>query len=146
MADKTPQTFENHARILPAFHYVAFPLFAVNFFYALYQTVTGFSWANLVGFGLAVALMLLFFLARTMALTVQDRVIRLEERLRMRALLPADLQPRIDDFTVKQLVALRFAADDELPALARKVLDDKIADQKTIKKMVMHWRADHQRA
>jgi len=146
MAHNVPQTFENHARILPAYHYVAFPLFAVNFFYMLYQVVTAFSWANLVGFGLSVALVLLFFIARVMALTVQDRVIRLEERLRMRALLPADLQPRIDEFTVKQLVALRFASDGELPALARKVVEGKIEDQKAIKKMVANWRADYQRA
>jgi hypothetical protein len=73
-------------------------------------------------------------------------VIRLEERMRMRALLPADLQPRIEAFTVKQLVALRFASDQELPALARKVLDDKMEDQKAIKKLVTAWRADHQRA
>jgi len=91
-------------------------------------------------------LVLLFFVARVMALTVQDRVIRLEERLRMRALFPADLQARIDEFGVKQLVALRFASDQELPALARKVLDEKIADQKAIKKMVTSWRADDQRA
>jgi hypothetical protein len=146
MADKGPQNFENHARLLPAYHFVAFPLFAINFFYALYQVVTGFTWANLVGFGLSVALILLFFVARLMALTVQDRVIRLEERLRMRALLPADLQPRIEDFSVAQLVALRFASDQELPALARKVLDEKIADQKAIKKLVTNWRADYQRA
>ena len=146
MAEKVPQSLENHARILPAYHYVAFPLFAVNFFYTLYQTVTAFSWANLVGFGLAVALVLLFFIARVMAMTVQDRVIRLEERMRMRALFPPDLQPSIDTFTVKQLVALRFAGDAELPALARKVLDDNIVDQKAIKKMVTEWRADHLRA
>ena len=146
MADTAPQNFENHSRILPAYHYVAFPLFAVNFFYMLYQVVTAFSWANLVGFGLSAALVLLFFIARVMALTVQDRVIRLEERMRMRALLPADLQPRIEAFTVKQLVALRFASDHELPALARTVLDENITDQKAIKKMVTAWRADHQRA
>ena len=95
MAQKSPQTFENHARILPAYHFVAFPLFAINVFFTLYRAVTAFSWANLVAFGVAVALVLLFFLARVMALTVQDRVIRLEETLRMRALVPANLQPRI---------------------------------------------------
>ena len=146
MADLKPQSFENHARILPAFHYVAFPLFAVNFFFALYQAVVHFSWANLVGLGLAIALVLLFFIARVMALTVQDRVIRLEERMRMRELLPSDLAPRIGEFTVKQLVALRFASDEELPALARKVLDERIADQKVIKQLVKNWRADYQRA
>ena len=146
MAQQSPQTFENHARILPVFHYVAFPLLAINLFFALYEAVTAFSWANLVAFGLAVGIILLFFLARVMALTVQDRVIRLEETLRMRALLPADLQPGIGEFTVKQLVALRFASDAELPGLARQVLDGKIEDQKAIKRMVREWRADYQRA
>ena len=146
MAQKSPQTLENHARILPAYHYVAFPLFAVNFFFTLYQAVTAFSWANLVAFGVALALILLFFLARVMVLTVQDRVIRLEETLRMRALLPADLLPRIGEFSVKQLVALQFASDAELPELARKVLDGPITDQKTVKKLVREWRADLQRA
>lgn len=146
MAQTSPQTFANHARIVPAYHYVAFPLFAINFFFALYQVVTAFSWANLVSFGVAIALILLFFVARVMALTVQDRVIRLEETLRLRALLPADLQARIGEFSVKQLVALRFASDAELPDLARRVLDGKIQDQKAIKQMVRDWRADFQRA
>jgi hypothetical protein len=146
MAQVPLQTFENHTRVLPAYHYVALPLFALNLFYMLYQAVMNFSWANLVGALLAVALMLLFFLARVMALTVQDRLIRLEERLRMRTLLPADLQPRINEFSVKQLVALRFAGDAELPGLARKVLDEQIVDQKAIKKRVTAWRGDHQRA
>jgi len=146
MPQTSPQTFANHARLVPAYHYVAFPLFAINFFFALYQVVTAFSWANLVAFGVAVALILLFFVARLMALTVQDRVIRIEETLRMRALLPADLQPRIGEFGVKQLVALRFASDAELPELARKVLDEKIRDQKAIKQMIRDWRADFLRA
>lgn len=146
MAQPSPQTLENHARILPVYHYVALPLLVVNLFFTLYQAVVAFSWPNLVAFGLALGLILLFFLARVMALSVQDRVIRLEETLRMRALLPADLQPRIGEFTVKQLVALRFASDGELADLARQVLDGKIHDQKAIKKMVREWRADYQRA
>lgn len=146
MAQKSPQTLENHARVLPVYHYVALPLLVVNLFFTLYQAVVSFSWANVVAFGLALGLILLFFIARVMALSVQDRVIRLEETLRMRALLPADLQPRIGEFTVKQLVALRFASDNELADLARQVLDGKIHDQKAIKKMVREWRADYQRA
>jgi hypothetical protein len=146
MSQPLPQNFENHVRNLPAYHFVTFPLFFLNFCYALYQAAMHFSWANVFGLALAVALVLLAVVARTMVLTVQDRVIRLEERLRMRALLPADLQPHIDEFTVKQLVALRFASDGELPALARKVVEGKIEDQKTIKKMIAGWRADHQRA
>jgi hypothetical protein len=146
MAQKSPQTFENHARVIPAYHYVALPLFVINFFYALYTTVTAFSWGNLVAFGVSLALILLFFIARVMALTVQDRVIRLEETLRMRALFPADLQSRIGELTVKQMVALRFASDGELADLTRKVLDERIQDQKVIKKLVRDWRADFQRA
>jgi uncharacterized membrane protein YciS (DUF1049 family) len=146
MAQQQPQTFENHVRFLPAYHFVAFPLFFVNFCYAAYQAVANLSVASIVGLMLAIGLVLLFVLSRTMVMAVQDRVIRLEERLRMRALLPADLQPRIDEFTVKQLVALRFASDAELPALARKVLEGKIEDQKAIKKMISGWRADYQRA
>jgi hypothetical protein len=146
MAESVPQNFENHARIVPVYHYVTFPLLAINFFFTIYQMVTHFSVASLMAFGVALALVLLFFVARLMVLTVQDRVIRLEERMRMRELFPADLQPRVADFTVKQLVALRFASDAELPALARKVLTDKITDQKAIKRMVTQWRGDDQRA
>ena len=146
MSQPSPQNFENHTRFLPAYHFVAVPLFFVNVCYALYQVVVSFGAASVVGLALAVALVLLCLLSRTMVVTVQDRVIRLEERLRMRALLPADLQPHVDGFTVKQLVALRFASDDELPALARKVVEGRVEDQKTIKKMVTRWRADEQRA
>jgi hypothetical protein len=73
-------------------------------------------------------------------------VIRLEMQLRLRQLLPADLQSRIDDLTPKQLVALRFASDEELPALCRTVMNDKVVDQKSIKKMIKQWRPDHLRA
>jgi hypothetical protein len=83
---------------------------------------------------------------RAFAVTVQDRVIRLEERLRMAALLPAELQRRIPEFSAGQLVALRFASDAELAALARRVLDEKIEDPKAIKLLVREWRADHLRA
>lgn len=146
MAHNVPQNFDNHRRLVPGYHLVTFPLLAINFFYAAYQAVTSFTWGGLVSLGVSIALVLLFLFARMMAITVQDRVIRLEERLRMREVLPADLHPRIWDFTVKQLVALRFASDAELPALARRVLDEKIEDQTAIKKMVTDWRADHQRA
>jgi hypothetical protein len=146
MAERVPQTYQNHGRIVPAYHFVAFPLFAINVFWALYQVVTNFSWGGVIAFGVSVALIILFFQARLMALFVQDRVIRLEERIRMSDLLPGDLQPRINDFTVKQLVALRFASDEELPELARKVLDENIVDQKVIKQLIKNWRADYQRA
>jgi len=106
----------------------------------------GFSWGGLIYLLTAAALIVFAFNARVFALTVQNRVIRMEERLRMARLLPADLQPHINEFTIPQLVALRFASDEELPDLARKVFNDKLADTKTIKKMVKHWHADYLRA
>ncbi len=93
----------------------------------------------------SIALLVTAFLARSFALGVQDRVIRLEEKIRYERLLPDDLKPRIGEFTINQLVALRFACDAELPALARKVLDAKIRERKAIKQMVQNWRPDYQR-
>jgi Family of unknown function (DUF6526) len=100
---------------------------------------------GLFGVIFAAALLVMAFLARMFALGVQDRVIRLEEWLRYERLLPEDLKPRIGEFSIAQLVSLRFASDAELPALARKVLDGKINDRKVIKQMVQNWRADYQR-
>jgi len=108
--------------------------------------VAGFSLDAFISVLTAAALLLLMFYARTFALTVQNRVIRLEERMRLERLLPEDLKPRIGEFTSGQLVAMRFACDAELPALARKVLTDKIQAGKTIKQMVQNWRADYLRA
>jgi hypothetical protein len=80
------------------------------------------------------------------ALAVQDRVIRLEMQVRMQGVLPVNLRPRIPEFTVNQLVALRFASDAELPALAGKVLSESLNDRKSIKRMIQNWRADDLRA
>jgi hypothetical protein len=95
---------------------------------------------------LGIAFVLIFFYARTFVLTVQDRVIRLEMRLRMERLLPPELRSRVSEFTVPQLISLRFAGDDELPVLARQVLDEKLSDRKTIKRRIKNWQADFLRA
>ena len=146
MAQAAPQTFENHGRIVPAYHMGAFGILVIYLFWSLYKVVRYFSADAVIGLLLAIPLFLIFFYARMFALTVQDRVIRLEMRLRMERILPPDLQPRIQEFTVAQLVALRFASDEELPDLARRVLTENIADRKTIKKMVKHWNPDYLRA
>jgi hypothetical protein len=146
MAEKTPQTRQNHVRFFPIFHFGVLPLLLVYLIGTIYAAFTTRSLLAHLDMMLAVALILLALSARQMALRVQDRVIRLEERLRMRALLPADLQPRIDEFTVSQLVGLRFASDAELPALAREVLEQHIEDRNAIKQKVKAWRADHLRA
>jgi len=141
------QTFANHSRIVPAFHMVALPILFLNIGYSIYRLVhTWFSFDALVTFLVAIALLLVALYARMFALAVQDRVIRLEMRLRLEKLLPADLKPRILEFSVGQLIALRFASDAELPDLARRVLDEKVKDKKTIKQMIKTWKPDYLRA
>ena len=146
MENPYAQSAEKHARIIPMYHGVAGFLLTVNVLWTLYQAVMHFSWGALISFGTAVALILVYFYARLMALTVQDRVIRLEERLRLERLLPADLKARIPEFDIDQLVSLRFASDAELPDLARKVLDERLTDRKAVKKMIKTWRPDFLRA
>ena len=141
------QSFAHHTRWVPLFHGFILPVLAINFVNSIVRLVRfEFSVGGFIGVLTAVALLALAIYGRVFALTVQDRVIRLEERMRMEKLLPADLQPRIGEFTREQLVALRFASDAELPALARKVLTDKVTDRKSIKRMVQNWRGDYLRA
>jgi len=140
------QNFANHGKVFPPFHFFVIPVMAINFIWSTYRwTVAGFSLDGFERVLLAAALLVGFGTVRRMALTVQDRVIRLEERLRYERVLPADLKVRIGEFTVTQLIALRFASDLELPVLARKVLDDKINERKAIKQMVKTWKPDYLR-
>ena len=143
------QNFANHAKFFPPFHFFVMPVLLVNLgiqIYWLKELWNTFTFRSIFNVLLALALILGFLSARRFALSVQDRVIRLEERLRYQRLLPADLQPRIEEFTVAQLVSLRFASDAELPALARKVLDDKMQERKAIKQLVKNWKPDYLRA
>lgn len=142
----TEQNFKNHARYLPAYHFVVGPILLVYFGYAVWMLTKSQDWPAVLDALIALALLMLFFLARVMANTVQDRVIRLEERLRMERLLPADLKGQIEKFSLNQLVALRFASDAELPALARTVLEKGITSRREIKAMITNWRADYLRA
>jgi Family of unknown function (DUF6526) len=146
MTDPTPQSFANHARYVPLYHVGIFGVLVVNLVWSLIRVVKGFSWPTVFGVVMAFALLGMFFYMRIFALTVQDRVIRLEMRLRLERLLAADLKGRIGDLTVEQLVGLRFASDEELPALVREVFEKNIADRKEIKRRVKNWQADHLRA
>jgi hypothetical protein len=145
MASNTPQSFQNHATIVPLFHYVALPILGINVFWSFYDLTQNFGSGAIRAATVAVALVVTALLARVFALGAQDRVIRLEERMRMKALLPDDLTARIEDFTTKQLIALRFAGDAELPALARRVLEDGLSEQKAIKQEIKEWKSDFQR-
>ena len=141
------QNFENHGRVVPSFHFIAVPVFLINFLWSLYRLIKlGISFEGIFGVILAAAFVVLVFRARIFALAVQDRVIRLEERLRYERVLPADLQARCSELTIGQIVALRFASDAELPALARKVLGEKLTERKAIKQLVKNWKPDYLRA
>jgi Family of unknown function (DUF6526) len=146
-ASMAEQNLSNHTRVFPPFHFFVLPVLLVNFGWSIYRLKTyNFTIDAFVSVFVGAALIMGFLSARIFALTVQDRVIRLEERLRYQRLLPADLQARIGEFTVNQLVSLRFASDAELPALARKVLDDKLNERKAIKQLVKNWKPDYLRA
>jgi len=141
------QNFANHTKIFPPFHFFVLPILFVNLGIQVYWLKEFWNtFRGIFNVLLALTLLLGFLTARMFALSVQDRVIRLEERLRYQRLLPADLQPRIEEFTVAQLVSLRFASDAELPALARKVLDEKMQERRAIKQLVKNWKPDYLRA
>ncbi len=144
MANKE-QNLANHARLVPPYHYVAGPILLVNFGWAAYGLFGGLSFDAILNVFVAAALIILFLFARLFALKAQDRVIRLEMRLRMHELLPEDLRGRINDFTPTQMVGLRFAGDTELPQLARKVLDENITAATPIKELITDWQPDYHR-
>lgn len=143
---ETPQNFENHAKIVSGYHRWTTALLVLPTLYYLFLAVRDFySAERLADFLFALGVILAAFYARAFPLGVQDRVIRLEERLRMERTLPDDLKARIPELTTAQLVGLRFASDAELPELTRRVLDEGITDKKVIKQAVRDWRADYQR-
>ena len=141
-----PQNLENHVRFVPLYHLLLTLLLLVNLVVQVRILLLGFSELRMAGLCVAVALLLLFFYARQFAVTVQDRVIRLEQRLRMERLLPADLMGRFGEFEPQQLVALRFAGDGELPDLARRVLAGELRSNAQIKRQIKDWQADWLRA
>ena len=141
------QNFSNHGRFFPLFHFVAAPILLANLIWSFFRLKhDNYSAYSIFQVFVAFALVVTLLVARLMALKVQDRVIRLEMQLRLQSLLPADQRTRIPEFTLSQLVALRFASDPELPELARKVLDEKLHDRKAIKQLIKVWRPDYLRA
>lgn len=138
------QSYENHTRWLPAFHFFALPVLLLNVLNAIRHLYLAPSRGTAFAVVVAAALLAVCFLARTQALAAQDRLIRLEMRLRLQALLPADLMARFGELTVEQLVGLRFASDGEMAELVSAVLKDNIP-QKEIKKRIRQWVPDHVR-
>lgn len=142
MAENVPQSFANHTRWHPPFHFFLIPGSLVLLILSIVNVVRRFHQLNawillLIGILFPVAA----FLVRTNALRVQDRLIRLEERLRLQALLSGELSSRVGELTESQLIALRFASDQELGSLVAKVLAAKMPS-KDIKQAIVTWRAD----
>lgn len=151
MAEKKPQTFANHTRFDPMFHFFLVPVFTlglvmalIHFFAHLKESDSRDNFHAVLLILLAVAFLVLVFKARLYALRVQDRVIRLEERLRLMQLLPEPLRSRIPELTEGQLCGLRFASDAELPKLAERALNEKLS-RKDIKQSIQNWRPDYWR-
>lgn len=145
MADAAPQSYQQHKRYVPGFHVVAFGLVLVTCILALIQLVRAPGLGSLGGVTGSLALVALFWYVRVFPLGVQDRVICLEERLRLARLLPADLAARAEGLRAGQLIALRFASDMELPGLVRRVLDEGITGRGEIKALITTWRPDTRR-
>ena len=143
------QNYANHAKFVPLFHFVTVGILAINLIWSVVRLFWALPGTNifdrLLNVAVAAALGLLAWYARNFPLRAQDRIIRLEERLRLERLLPADLRPRIGELRTGQLIALRFASEDELPDLARAVLAGEVTAPGEIKKRVRDWRADHLR-
>lgn len=141
------QNFKNHVKSVPLYHFFTLPVLLINVVWSLLRLKSlEFSFAGIFGVFLAVALFLGVLYGRLFALAVQDRLIRLEERLRYERVLQEELRWRADELTPSQFISLRFASDEELPVLMQRVLDEKLTQRNAIKQLIKDWRADYLRA
>jgi hypothetical protein len=142
-----PQSFKNHTRWDPPVHFVILPLLLVNFVFSIYATIhawPGFKHTHLWWIVMSVVLFMIVGTARGAALRAQNRIIRLEEQLRIADLLPESQLGIIDALTVKQYIALRFASDAEVAALASRAVAENL-DARQIKQAIVTWRPDNDR-
>jgi len=144
MAD-TAQTYANHTRWHGPFHFFVLPVMLINVIWAIVLFVKAPNATQGWWIVVSVALVVLAFLARTYSLKTQDRIIRLEERLRYRQLLPADLAGQTRALVLGQMIALRFASDAELEEMVREVLAGRLTKSAQIKAAVKDWRSDTHR-
>jgi len=144
-ASRSSQNFENHVRH-DVFMYAYVGMFLAAILLGVLAVALELAILVIVAVAvLAIACAFMAINARGYALKVQDRVICLETRLRLERVLPEDLAGRVGEFSLNQLVALRFASDGELPELARKVLEEGIQERAEIKKLVKDWQPDTMR-
>ncbi len=143
-----PQSFKNHTRFDPLFHFIAMPLLVANFIVAIVDTVHHWPHGHFLFSWWIVMSLVLIVLAgalRGATLRVQDRIIRLEEQLRLADLLPESQLGLIEKLTIRQFIGLRFASDAEAPALADRAVAENLSD-KQIKQAIVNWKADDHRA
>jgi hypothetical protein len=145
MADKVPQTKNNHVRLDPAYHFVLLPALLLMLIWTVIHLIRHLESTSAILLILVVLMIVIAIRFRPYALKVQDRVIRLEERLRLTELLPDSLRARIPELTESQLIALRFAPDAEIPALVQRTLNENLSN-KQIKDAIRNWRPDYWRA
>lgn len=141
MAEKT-QDYKSHRRYVPVFHFFVLPVLLANVVIEGKRLFQSQDMRNAWAFVLAIALAVFAFAARGMAARAQDRVIRLEERLRLASLMSPENVGKIGELTPAQLVALRFASDEEASDLAQRTLTGEFKSPDEIKKAVKNWRAD----
>jgi hypothetical protein len=130
---------------VPGFHFVTVGLLAVLMVWSIVRLVVDFSADTAFEFLVMVALWLLAWYARTFPLKAQDRIIRLETQLRLARVLPSELAARVPELRTGQLIALRFASDEELPDLARRCLDGELRRREDIKRQIRTWVPDPHR-
>lgn len=142
MAEIT-QNYSNHIRRHPLFHFFLLPALTIHLGWTIARLWQQPSWDRAEQLLLAAALIVMALLVRTYALRAQDRVIRLEERLRYQRVLPTELAAKATELPVRFIIALRFAPDEELPELVRQALDGKFAKPDDAKRAIRNWRADY---
>ena len=146
MANET-QNFSNHKRNFPLFHFVAAPLLAIYLVYAIYTLVRAPSIETTMRLVLAAGVVASLFASRFMAVTVQNRVIRLEMTLRLQRILgPVAAAGALAGLPLKRLIALRFASDAELPGLIPRVLSEELTTSAQVKQAIREWQPDLLRA
>ena len=144
MAPPQPQNRDNHVRYHPPYHFFFLPAILLLLLISLYEAIRNPGLASAAQVLLVLVVGTVGFLARTYALKVQDRVIRLEEQLRLSGLLGEEYRPTIHKLTEAQLIALRFASDGEVTSLAKRAAREQLSPQ-LIKEEIKNWRADHWR-
>ena len=144
MSESAPQNLKNHGRLDPSFHVVTFFVLIVNLIVSIFFLVQHLCFYSAWLVVLSLVVFIPFFKLRLYPMKVQDRVIRLEERMRLQALAPSEWHTQIYRLSEDQLIGLRFAADDEVVELAKQALEHNL-NRKQIKERIKDWRPDNWR-